>query len=415
MKNNISLIFVMLFLFLGIQTLQAQSDYKIVQDFRENVQKIQQSIKSVDSSGAINQINESIDKLETDFASHRNLLDKSLYPESFDGTIDLLKNTTKAREQVFVQVAELHTIVTKLNTQIDTLNQRNADLEAKLVMLENENKENVERLEKLIAQLRTDLQRRDQIVMNMIDNILPSSFQEGGEMSKIEKQNLLSKTEKEKLLPHIKKAINDNIRFLEATKLYAGDLSKIKAQQEKFVQVWKNVGPQLSKVYAEKGRNVKNVTDIDQDFALWDAKINNEAWESIKSDFAENNINLQPFSNGVEFTASITSYIDDAIKNKDEAGKTKSESLYKDFNTVWDDKITASWLPFLADNKMITRDQKITMEAKISSWEDVIYPESFNWMYIVAGVLLLAIIVLFFELLSSRKKVKNYNVQGQHL
>ncbi len=415
MKNNISFILVMLFIFCRIQTLQAQSDYKTVQNFNEKVQQIEHSIKNADSVATLDRIEESITYLNNDYASNKELLDKSLYPDNFDGIIEQLKNSAELRKKDFTQIDVLHTEIAKLNTQLDTLNQRNNELAKQFALLESENKENIDRLEKIISQLRIDLQRRDQIVMSMIDNILPSSYKEGGEPNPMEKQKLMSKAEKENLLVHIKKAIDDNIRFLEATTLYPGDLNKIKAQQEKFVQIWKNVGSELAKVYTGKRKDLTNLNEIDQDFALWNLKINNEAWDSMNNEFADHQINFTPFTNGGEFTASVISFIDDAIKNTDKNGKVGSENLYKNFvDNIWNENIGNAWIPFLLENKMLSREQKAMMEAKMASWNNAIHPVGFNWIYIILVVFLVAIIVLLFELRSSRKAVKGYRVQGQN-
>jgi hypothetical protein len=416
MKTNNSFITVMsIFILFLSTTLLSQSDYKIVKDFESKVDGIEQSIRNADSISVLNQVSLQIENLNNDYASHKELLDDALFPESLNSTIESLKNSMELRKKDFAQIETLHNAVANLNTQLDTLDKRNRELESKFALLETQNKESIAKMEKMVSQLRIDLQRRDQIVMNMVDNLMPSTTKEGGELNSIEKQNLMSKAEKENILAHIKRAINDNIRFLEATQLYPVDLSKIKAQYEKFVQIWKNVGPELSTLYAEKGKEPTSLSEINQDFSEWNNKINEEAWSSINSEFAAHQIKLAPFTNGNEFTASVTSYAEDAINNSDKSAKTTNENIYKNFvDSTWNASIKFDWIPYLIDNKVLTKDQSDQMDVKIAAWNKVIFPVGFNWFYVIIAILTVAVVVLIFGIVKSRKAVNNYRVQQQH-
>jgi hypothetical protein len=410
MKIKIFLGLIMLISFLGMNALFAQSDYSIVQNFKENVQKIQTAIQNADSLAVLDQITDKIDNLQNEFTSHKELLDKSLYPANFNGTIEQLKNFDNLRKNDFSQIDVLNTKMSDLSKQVDTLNQHNNDLETQLTVLENQNKQN----EKMVSQLRSSLMRRDQIVMAMINNIVPSTSGGNGELNQMEKQKLYSNAEKDNIVLQIKRAVNDNIRFLEATKLYSDDLNKIEIQRQKFVQTWDNVGPLLVKIYSEKNKSTENLKDINQSFALWKAKINQEAWNSINSEFANNNFQLAPFTNGDEFTSSVTSFIDDAIKNVGETDKADAEHVYKTFvDSTWNKYFKYGWAPFLVNNNMINKKQISTIDAKIADWSNAVYPEGFNWFYVIAAVLFVAVIFLLFVVRSERKTIKHYHLQEQ--
>ena len=411
MNIKIFLSLVVLFSFLGINTLLAQSDYSIVQNFKENVQKIQTEIQNADSLAAINQISSKIDDLQKQYAVNKDLLDQSLYPDNFNGTIEHLRNFADLRKDDFSKISVINTKMNNMGKQIDAMNQRNNELESQISMLENQNKIN----EKMVTQLRNSLMKRDQVVMAMINNLMPSVSSENGELNQLEKEKLYSNAQKDNIVSLISRAVNDNIRFLEATNLYSSDLNKIKIQEQKFVQTWNNVGPSLIKIYSSKGLSTTKLKDVNQAFALWDAKINQETWNSINSEFTENHFQLAPFTNGDEFTSSVISFIDDAIKNVGNTSSADAQHEYKTFvDSTWNKNFKYGWIPFLVNNNMINHTQVRTIDAKIANWSSAVYPEGFNWFWIIAGVLFIAVIFLLFVIRSERKTIEHYRLQEQH-
>jgi len=399
MKNKLILSFILFYFLLGVNTLFAQSDYEIVKNFKEKVREIEKAIRDSDSLDALADVNESINQLRSDFISHKKLLDSGLYPESFDKTIEKLKNSYALRSDDFMQIDVLKTEVTGLREVVDTLNRRNVELTDQFAILEkqsNDDRTRIAQLEQTIAQLKSSLQKRDEIVKNMIDSLLPSSFS-GEDLNTQEKQQLLSEAERNNILFHIKRAVSDNIRFLKATKLYPDDIEEIKDQQEDFLRIWKSVGPTITELYSEKGKNTNELKEIDEAFTNWHIQLEQETWESLKQEFTENNINLRNFSNGKEFAAALSSYISDEIKNAEVKGKDKAEAAYKNFaDSTWYSEIDPDWVPFLIDNNMLAEEEKDSIEVMIASWRDNVYPDGTKWIYIIAGVILLAVVILLF-------------------
>ncbi len=160
MKSKIIINIVLVHLLFGMNFLFAQSDYEIVQNFKERAAKIEQQIKDADSLAALNEIENSIDKLQTDFASNRELLDKSLYPDNFDKSIQKLRNAYTLRQGDFTQIDILHTEVTGLKEEVDTLNRRNQELSAQFEELEKQSGEKIANLEKTIARLNASLKEK---------------------------------------------------------------------------------------------------------------------------------------------------------------------------------------------------------------------------------------------------------------
>src|SRR4030067_509851 len=147
MKNKLIVSIVLIHFLFGMNLLFAQSDYEIVQNFKERVSNIEQEIRDADSLAALSNVEYNIEKLRSDFTANKELLDKSLYPDNFDKTIQKLRNSYTLRQGDFTQIDVLHTEVTGLKEEIDTLNRRNEELVIQFQELEKQTGERIAALE----------------------------------------------------------------------------------------------------------------------------------------------------------------------------------------------------------------------------------------------------------------------------
>lgn len=409
---NNKLIFVFTCSLLTISLLFAQSDYEIVQNFKERSGKIEQAINNADSLSALSEILVSIDQLKSDFIAYKELLDNGLYPDNFNNTIEKLRNSCTVRKNDFTQIEILQTEVGGLRKEVDTLNRRNSELINQFQVLEAQSRDattRIAQLEKTIAQMKESLLKRDQVIMNIVDGLLP----EGNNLSMKEKQEVYKEAEKNNILLHIKRAVIDNIRFLEVTKLYPDDIKDIKDKQNNFARIWKNAGPTMVELYSEKGKSTNELKEIDYAFTRWHEKLDEEAWDTIYDEFAERDIKLKRFSTGKEFSSALTDYIDAEMKNIPAKGENEAENIYRKFaDTTWYGEIKDKWVPFLRENKLLTEEEEDSIEVKIASWRDTVYPAGMNWLYIVVGVLVVAIVAFFF-VRKSPKQTVGRNTSGE--
>ena len=403
--NFLLVLFSIVFLFSQINF--AQHDYQIVQNFKSKVKQIDESIKSATTNDKLAQIKTQIDQLSSDYISKKDLLDKSLYPEDFNGSITKLNNALTLRQGDFGQITNLQTKISQLQTQLDTLNKRNSDLLDQLQQVQSQDKSDIARLNRIISELRYSLLKRDRLIMSMIDSLMPPSAMGNTNLTSSEQQEIFSKVKKMDMISNIKKSIDDNIKFLSASALRPNDLNSIKAQQQQFKKMWNTVGPQIISIYSKRHEDVKNLKDIDSVLLSWDNAIVQQAWNSINQSFAVHGIILNQFSNGEEFSQAVSSYINDEIQHAS-LNKEESKGTYKIFvDTVWNTNIKPNWIPFLMDNKLITEAQISTIDAKIAQWKNVAMASSFTWLYIIIPVLLIIIIVIIVMLRSSRKNKIN--------
>ncbi len=376
----------------------AQSDYEIVQNFKAKAMAIDDSIKNATSQEELQSAVNKIDSLRKEYSDKKDLLDKSLYPLNFNKTFENLQMAYDLRKGDFTQITVLKTQVSGLKDQVEVLNQRNTDLISRVQTLEVESKKDKSRitqLERTVADLKASLQKRDELVISMIDSLIPPSYRQKSELSSEEKQKVYSEVQKNNVLNNVKKSLQDNIKFLQVASLTPEDLSEIKKQQEQFAKLWRSVGPKLVSIYSEKNVGTNELKEIDQTFNTWKNTLSQQAWNSVRLIFADYGINLQRFSTGKEFTETATSFINDEIKNVGVKNSGDLQITYKSFaDSAWFGEVKPTWVPYLIENNMFTEAQKDTVENKISEWKNSLYGSSFNWLYIVIGLLVVVIVVL---------------------
>ena len=394
--NNI-LLFVFL---LTASTLFAQSDYEMVQSFKERYQTLSNGIKAAASLEDIENLSAEIENLKRDFSAKRVILDQSLYPENFNSSFENLNTTLELRKEDFTSITVLQTEVTALKSEVDLLNRRNTELINQITILESQRRKDaasIEELQRLVSDLRATLLKRDQLIFSIVDSLTPKLAGDISSMTQQDKEQVYSQVERNNLLVSVKRSLRDNSRFLEVTSLKAGDLDKVKQQEQSFVTMWRKVGPKLVDVYANKKDKSAELKEIDNLFTVWSNRIDKEAWESINEEFSLNNINLQNFNNGKEFVDVVTQYVSDEIKNYGTKNKTESEKTYSIFtDSVWFKTISAEWMPYLLDNKLLAVEQKDAVEKKLSEWKSVVSPQDLTWLYAVVGLAIIFIIALIF-------------------
>lgn len=409
MKSKFLIPFILI---IFIANLQAQSDYEIVQSFKVRYQQLEQQIKNAVTLDELNAVTGEIERLKNEFSTYRELLDRSLYPDNFEKSFDKLGNSLIIRKADFTQIDVLQTEVITLRSEVDELNKKNAELLNQIQLLEVQRKKDAEtiaRLEKLVSELRASLRKRDELVYAIIDSLAPKLSGDVSALTQKEKEQIVAETEKKNVLYIVKKSLRDNNRFLEVTTLKPSDLEEVKQQQSNFVSLWQKVGPKLVDVYAGRKDKSQELKDIDALFTSWKTGIQREAWESIREDFALNNINLQSFYNGNEFTEIVTAFINDEIKSYGLKSKEESQRIFSVFvDSVWYKTISNEWMPYLLENNMLTTQQKEMIEKKISEWKEIISPKDLTLIYVGVGVLIV-LIAAFFLL---RKKNGTKGVQS---
>ena len=377
----------------------AQSDLEIVDNFKKEFSSIETTIKNATSLDDLKDISQRISSLKENYADHKELLDKSLYPDNYQSSIDKLSKDYLLRQGDFTTINVLQTEVSALNEQVEFLNQRNNELLSQVRSLEaqrDKDAKTIKKLENLVAQLRKSIRERDELVLSMIDSLMPPTVRDQ-DMLTAEDKNIIAKEEQEEnVIENVKTTIKDNIRFMAVTSLKPDDLIAIREQQEDFSNKWKKVGVKLVEVYTDNDKKAEELKQIDQLFDSWYAAVEKEAWNSINDEFSLNGIDLRSFKNGGEFTNSVLMFIDDELKNLGVKSEEESKKVYADFaDSTWFASIQPVWMNYLIENKMLTDENKNKMESKISEWKNALYPSNW-WIYLIVAVVIIGVAAFFF-------------------
>jgi hypothetical protein len=384
----------------------AQSDYEIVQSFKQKYKQLEESINSTNNLDELNAVVAEIDRFRKDYADKKELLDKSLYPDSFDRVFEKLDMAFVIRNQDFTTIDVLTTENIELKEQIIILNKRNTELINKIQEYEYVNKKNAKKiaeLERLVSSLRASLKRRDELILSIVDSLMPQLTPDRTALTQEEQNQVYIEAEKSNVLANVKRSLQDNIQFIKVTALEPEDLSQIKNQQNDFSDFWQYEGIKLVDVYTEKKQKANEIREIDSLFTLWYWTLDYEAWINIKAEFAFNDIYLLEFTNGYEFTNVITSYIDEEIKNIGVKSIEQSEKNYALFaDSTWFKVISRRWVPYLIENEMLSTDNKNRIESKISDWKGRLTPTSFDWVYVLVAVIAVAGVAIMYRKRSSK-------------
>jgi len=102
--SSINKVILSLILFVFTHQLYAQSDYEITQSFKQKRKQLEEKIYGAKTLEDLNSIVADIDRLRNEYADHKKLLDKSLYPDNFDKTFEKLNLSFVIRNQDFTTI-----------------------------------------------------------------------------------------------------------------------------------------------------------------------------------------------------------------------------------------------------------------------------------------------------------------------
>ncbi len=405
MKKNILLLTILSLMISSVSF--SQSDFEKTQNFKTKYKQIEEAIKNASTLDECNTISSDIAKMKEEFLADKPLLDKSLYPDNFETSFAKIEKALEIRKGDFTQIVELTSEVGTLKTQVTELSEKNQNLIGQIRQLNlrvEKDAATIASLQKLVAQLKSNIQQRDLLVRDIVDSLLAEFVNAPSSLNEAEKQSIISKVDSRNLFYNIERTISDNIQFMRVTQLNPEDLAGMKNQYRDFNKVWKQIGPRLADVYLDKREKAVEIGNIDGMFNDWNQKINEEMWGRLNKLFREKQIPMLPFSSGDQFTNSAVSFIDDEIKNLGVKSSDESERNFYTFtDSVYFPQIEPVWIPILIENNMMTEANKDTIDARIAVWKEKVAPASaFNWIYVALIAVIVFLTIAYF--LKGRKR-----------
>lgn len=392
----------------------SQSDFEKVENFKSRVKQIESSIKNATSLEQLSIIYNNIEKAKNDFASDKELIDKSIYPDNFNSSFEKLERALELRKGDFTQITELKTEVVTLKDKISELSQENQGLLSQIRLLNIKSKkdaETISSLQKLVVQLKANIQQRDLLVRDIVDSLL-SEFIKYPTTNEVEKQTIFGKVESSNLFYNIERTIDDNIQFMKATRLTPEDLGEMKKQYHDFNKVWRQIGPKLAEVYLSRKDKIIQISNIDSKFTDWNLALNDEMWGQVNKLFREKKIALLPFSSGNQFVKSVQAFVDDELKNSDVKSKEEVENTFYTFtDSVYFKEVEPVWIPVLVENNMMTEANKDSIDAQIAKWKKKVAPAyEINWVYVGFGAVIILLLIALFLKGRNKKSPSSFTI-----
>lgn len=399
------LIYVFTFLIIA-NIMFAQSDYQKVEEFRSRTAQLSQAINNSISMDELDSLKTIVNYFKKLYEDDKELLDKSLYPGNYTSAFQKLENDIESRRVGLSQISELQQEVIALKSEIQILNERNADLLSKIKEYQaigGKDTKSLTELRNLVDDLRKSLKQRDELVRSIVDSLLSDFIKHPMSLNAAEKQNIFDKIETGNLFYNIEKTVRDNIDFLNVTELKPEDLGELKEDQIRFYNMWKKMGPRLADVYIERGQRAGEVAYITNLFAQWNQKLDTQIWERVHRALKENSVQVSQFQDGNEFTRILKEYINN---RKLEAGEDEFDNFE---NLVWTRSLKTDWIPLLVDNGMITVQQRDEIQEALDEWSDMYERETPVYWYFAIAI----IVIVFFIIFIPKWKKKNKPVAEQ--
>ncbi len=389
---------------------QQKSDYATVQRFQGMIKSISNSIDQAKTVQECAEANTSVDALEKEFSDDKSLLDKAIYPDGFDKTVEQLRGKLLIRQrdlgviesqvvriaELEVQVRELSDQLTKLNTQNEKLMNDVNDLTQNIKKLSGDlftSSTPNDSLRNMIVTLRQGLQERDALIFALTDSLFLQYDKNVGEMKDVEKQGLMGKMERHGIIGNVKRSIVDNMMFLQTTQLKGSDLVTLVRQQQRFQSQWMGLAPKLTSLYLSGKAKKNEVTAVDSMLVVWGDKVDNALWRSLNALFKEKGFVVKEFKSGDEFSIYFASFLEEEIQNVRKEANDVRFKLFSNFNeNFWQTDLNAVWLPALVELHKISDVQKKEMDAKVDQWHSSVKP-GVSWMIYV--LIALCVLVVF--------------------
>ena len=385
--------------FSGQVQAQFQSDFQIKQNFDRDHSEILEALKTVQTTEEVDQLLEDLNELERRYRDNATMLNRVLYPETVQARVNNLRELAQATGSHIRRIGEkgdtvvvLEERIAELTTDATRYQQRADSLNNQLAAMRRSRDANAAQARRL----RQELDKRDTFIIQMVDSIFVAYENvDLQSLSPAERRGLVLEIDAQNVLGHIESVVDNNISFLNThTELSTEDFLKLYVVQVEFNRMWENMGHDLADIYVSETRRSERLGAIVEKIDEWQMLVDDAAWTTLADGFAQNDINLAPFSNSLEFYTSLNTYLDEAIARAEEDGSDEEVAQYQRFADFWFSDVKPRWQPHLIDANLMTHENFNTIDEKLTEWKLHAQPPSYTWLILFGLALILAIVFL---------------------
>lgn len=392
----------MLLLALPGQLSAQQSDYQIIQDFRSGYAQLVNRVDNAVSTEQLDAISEEIRVFESQYSAHVSLINSAIFPETFEGSMDLLKNNFNTVNANVTVIEELNSRVDVLVEEMDLFRNRISEMNQDIISFEEQIAQsfaNESRQASLIRQYRINLEQRDAFVSDFLEDLI-DKYQNMDSSARSEIREASERLQ-ENPVAILKTILSDYIQLANSeVALDLSDYVSMRAQHGYFFGVWDRIGTRLSQTF-EPGNPSVAKQEVDDLLTAWLSAIDVNLWQTLARTFSENGIELDPFTSSSEFNIALNSYIDRGYESSLESNREEDYQMFSNFSSFWNNTVKASWGELMTTGNILSYSDISAIDIKLSSWGEAAAPTS-NLMFILL-IVCIAVIVGLVVLLVTKK------------
>lgn len=383
---------------------QVRSDYEVTQAFEQESEAIARAVTEANTTVECVDIESRITELDSTYREYKDLLDRALYPDGFEGRLaKLTGQITYAKGKITIietqydRITELETRVRELSGQVEQLSGQNTKMLSEVKRL-SASKLLIDSLNAMIIKLRQGLRDRDNLIFALVDSLFLQYDKDVTAMSDQERRGVAARLDRRNVFSGIKQSIDDNIRFLESTTLSGNDLTKLMDEQAAFASKWNGLGKKMAEVYvATKSKRTAEIATIDTMLNRWKNSLGDLFWRSLNDIFVRNAVPVQAFSTASEFQSNISAYLDEEIrKARDEKDGQRYFRFQAFADSVWYGNVAPNWIPAMVKSGSLTQGQVDEIEDKVGEWKDIVSPP-LTMVYVVIAVVMLVVVLYLYR------------------
>lgn len=398
MKLRITVLLTIFVGFFSVVTVaqQAQSDYQVQQEFKNQYVEFQQQIETIAKPDSAEALIESIKAFDQKYSNHEELLDNALYPETYDERIEeLKKSSVKAlnrTETITEQRQKLEKMETKLASYEENLNQLDQQTDSLKTAIQKST-ESEKELSGMVREYRERLEKRDELILTFIDSMVVTYQDMDLEaLEELEDYDGKQRIKSNDALKLVHDITEENLQILQrnSADLQLKDYMRMAEVNYQFEQMWQKLGDKIREVY--DGNNAEMLANnTGRNIEQWNTQLNNHTLKALNEHFAQNGIEVNSFESSDQFRASLNNYLDRKIKQSKE---DRSEANYEDlqqFKEFWN-PVQIEWTKSLTYADILSKDEMATLNQKVDTWTQEAQPRSNNILvYLLGGSVLLAV------------------------
>jgi uncharacterized coiled-coil protein SlyX len=403
MNKTFSTFFAMLLIAVSYSTVEAQqSDYEIQQEFRAEYSQIVEWIDNAVSSDDLEEISNQIDELEANYSEHAAIISAAVNPDTYNSRMNDLRSRFAAAQENIATIEELNERIAELNADLDEFRDRLAGLDERTEALQREIRDsqaNERRLSNLVRQYRESIQERDRFVGRFLEDLL-NRYESVDAATADEIADQADRLD-DNPVDLVRTILGEYVNYVnQQTDLTAPEYLSMKAQHVYFTQLWDQIGERLTTIF-DADEPVQSYQEVRDLLANWNSSIDNRIWGAISNAFAQNNIDLDNFTNANAFYNSLQSYISSSIEASRDQNREEDLERFQSFSNFWNNTVKASWGETMMAGEVLSYSQLASIDGQLSEWNVAAVPTS-NLMLILFLISIAVIIGLIVALV--RKK-----------